>query len=393
MPKAKLTAKLLGETVCPTDKRTINLIDTETHGLMAEIRANGTGTFYLRYNDPRGKRRHYRIGRTTALSVADARRAAQKLNGKVAMGIDPQEEKAEHRATPRVETFVRQSFLPYLASYQRGQSTDWSLLKNHVLPAIGHLYMDEVRRQHLVDMSTHLQLDHKPSSTNRVMVLVRHLFNRAIDWEVPGVARNPSSGIPMLANENQPQRFLTMDEAKRLMKAVEQSESPMLKYIVTLLLLTGARRGEVLNARWEDFDCRSRQWLIPKSKSGRPRYVPLSDPAIRLLESMPRFEGCAYAFPNPTTLKPYSQIFKAWDTARRRAGMPDLRMHDLRHSFASFLVNSGHSLYEVQHLLGHAQPTTTQRYAHLSDETLHTATSSVGSSMEQALNQRAIEVA
>ena len=170
MPKAKLTAKLLAQTICPKDKRTINLTDTDTHGLMVEIRANGTGTFYLRYNDLRGKRRHYRIGRTTALSIADARRAAQQLNGQIAMGIDPQETKADHKATPRVETFVHESFMPYLRSYKRDWSTDWSLLKNHVLPKIGGHHMDEVRRQHLVDLFTNHQTDHKPPGSTATRI-------------------------------------------------------------------------------------------------------------------------------------------------------------------------------------------------------------------------------
>jgi len=390
MPKVKLTEKLLEHTQCPSDKRTINLIDTETHGLIVELRANGTGTFYLRYNDLRGKRRHYRLGRTTALSVADARKAAQRVNGQIAMGIDPQEEKAEHRATPTVSAFVSGSFLPFLKSYKRDWVSDESLMRNHILPAIGHLHMDEVRRQHLVDLFTGHQVDHKPGSTNRVIVLVRHMFNTAIKWEVPGVSKNPSKDIPKVADEGQRQRFLSVEEAQRLMQAVEASQSKMLKYIVVMLLLTGARRNEVLHAKWADFDLSSRQWVLPKNKSAKPRYIPLSEAAVRLLETVPRLDDCAYAFPNLDTRKPYVQIFYAWDTARKNAGLNDLRIHDLRHSFASFLVNSGRSLYEVQHLLGHARPVTTQRYAHLSHETLMNATSQVGRALESVMDVPAL---
>lgn len=393
MPKVKLTEKLLEHTHCPSHKRTINLIDTDTHGLIVELRANGTGTFYLRYNDLRGKRRHYRLGRTSGLSVADARKAAQRLNGQIAMGLDPQEDKTEHRATPLVSSFVLESFLPYLRSYKRDWKSDWSLLKNHVLPAIGDLHVDEVRRQHLVDMFTRHQIDHKPGSTNRVIVLVRHMFNTAMKWEVPGITKNPSKDIPKIANEGQRQRFLSVEEAQRLIRAVESSQSKMLKYVVVMLLLTGARRNEVLNAQWQDFDLSARQWALPKNKSARPRYIPLSDASIRLLETVPKIEDCPYAFPNPNTGKPYTQIYYAWDTARKKAGLDDLRIHDLRHSFASFLVNSGRSLYEVQHLLGHARPVTTQRYAHLSQETLHEATGSVGASLEKAFAQPVIEAA
>ncbi|KAF0279165.1 tyrosine-type recombinase/integrase [Spiribacter aquaticus] len=381
MPTAKLTASLLEKTTCPKDKAKIDLIDTEVHGLVAEIRRQGTGTYYLRYTDHRGKRRYHRLGRIGSMSLGDARKAAQKANGRIAMGHDPREEKATQRATPTVSAFIDESFMPYLKSYKRDWYTDWSLIKNHIRPPIGDLHMDEVRRQHLVDLFTRHQVGHKPGSTNRVIVLVRHLFNCAVKWEVPGVTKNPSKGIPLVANENQRQRFLTVEEAQRLMAAVEQSDSPMLKYIVAMLLLTGARRNEVLHARWQDIDFNSRQWLIPKTKSARTRYIPLSDAALRLIEQVPRVEGCEYIFANPKTGKPFVQIWYPWDTARKRAGLDDLRIHDLRHSYASFLVNAGRSLYEVQHLLGHARPVTTQRYAHLAQETLFEASNQAAAAM------------
>ena len=106
------------------------------------------------------------------------------------------------------------------------------------------------------------------------------------------------------------------------------------------------------------------------SKSGKSRHVPLSKAALDIIHKLPRFEGCSYLLPNPDTLKPYSQIHKAWNNARIAAGLPDMRMHDLRHSMASNMVNSGRSIYEVAKVLGHSQLKTTQRYAHLSQQTL-----------------------
>ena len=117
-----------------------------------------------------------------------------------------------------------------------------------------------------------------------------------------------------------------------------------------------------------------RSWRIPMSKSGKARHVPLSDDVVSILNRLPRFDGCTYVVPNPKTQQPYNNMFCSWNTARTRAGMPELRMHDLRHSFASFLVNAGRSLYEVQNILGHSQLNTTQRYAHLSQATLLDAT-------------------
>ena len=159
----------------------------------------------------------------------------------------------------------------------------------------------------------------------------------------------------------------------------------MLKYIVPMLILTGARKREVLDAKWQDFDFSRRIWRIPMSKSGKARHVPLSDGAMTVLSTMPRKFECEWPFANPETGKPFCNIFSAWNTARKNARLSDVRMHDLRHSFASLLVNSGRTLYEVQHILGHTQVKTTQRYAHLSQDTLlaaaNAATAAVGAVM------------
>jgi integrase len=140
-----------------------------------------------------------------------------------------------------------------------------------------------------------------------------------------------------------------------------------------------------LDSRWEDFDLSLRQWRIPVTKAGKPRYVPLSDGVLRLLASVPHDDDCPWMFPNPKTRCPYVSFFYSWDTARRKAGLGDVRIHDLRHSFASLLINAGRSLYEVQTILGHTQIKTTQRYAHLAPQTLldasNVATHAVGSLM------------
>ena len=186
---------------------------------------------------------------------------------------------------------------------------------------------------------------------------------------------------------NKRERFLNEDEVRRLYDAVLTSENPMLKYIVPMLLLTGARKREVLDARWEDFDVDNRLWRIPFTKTGKPRTVPMSDGVMSVLETVPRVAGSAYVFPNPDTGKPYVTIHNAWDTVRKRAGLREVRMHDLRHSFASILINSGRSLYEVQHLLGHTQVKTTERYAHLQQDTLMRAANVVPNLLGSLLPQ------
>jgi integrase len=155
-----------------------------------------------------------------------------------------------------------------------------------------------------------------------------------------------------------------------------------LQYIVLFLIYTGARKREVLDARWRDIDWAQRSWRIPKTKSGKVRHVPLSTGAIKVLEHLKLNIRNGYLdeqaiFANPKTGVPFVSFFYSWNNARIRAGLPEFRIHDLRHSFASYLVNAGRSLYEVQELLGHADIKTTSRYAHLSRERLVAAVETV----------------
>jgi len=153
---------------------------------------------------------------------------------------------------------------------------------------------------------------------------------------------------------NSRERFLTPEETVRLKAAVEASQNPQLQHIVGLLLLTGARLRELLEARWENVDVARRSWFIPTSKTGKSRYVPLSTPALAIIETLPRFKGCPWLVPNPDTRQPFVSIKHSWQHAIKEADLPGLRLHDLRHSAASFMVNSGVDLFAVGKVLGHA---------------------------------------
>jgi integrase len=148
--------------------------------------------------------------------------------------------------------------------------------------------------------------------------------------------------------------------------------------IIMLALLTGARRGEIMRAEWDHVDLDRGTWLIPETKAGRPRTVPLGDHGIAFLSDLKQTATTRYVCPNPKTGQPFRQIYAQWNKIRKAAGLPDVRFHDLRHTYASALINGSRSLYEVQHILGHTQARTTQRYAHLTHETLRDAAQSIG---------------
>jgi len=193
--------------------------------------------------------------------------------------------------------------------------------------------------------------------------------------------------IKQIKVDNRIERYLTLAQSASLLLAVKESPNSQLLFIVAFLIYTGARKREVLEIRWSDINFDQGSWKISKNKSNKIRHVPLSEGALETLVAvrenwLKRHGGSGlepqhFIFANPNTGKPFSSFFYSWDTARTKAGMPQLRVHDLRHSFASFLVNAGRSIYEVQELLGHADIKTTSRYAHLSRESLKAAVSVV----------------
>jgi integrase len=346
--------------------------------LSLEVRATGGKTYYRRYRDERGNIRQIKLGDERLLQLSDARRLSDSIGRQVAIGEDPLSKKTEARKVPTFSQFIEEQYLPYVKTYKRSWETDVSLLKNHLLPRFGSKYLDDISRQDIVKMHS----DRKSSgaaagSANRLLIMMRYIFNLAVRWEVPSIKVNPTKGVPLMEENNKMERYLSAEEARRLYDAVCKSPNQLLQYIVPMLLLTGARKREVLDAKWSDFDLTRRIWRIPVTKSGKARHVPLSDGALNILSTMPKDINCEWTFTNPDTGKPYVSIFCAWNTARKSVGLADVRIHDLRHSHASFLVNAGRTLYEVQNILGHTQVKTTQRYAHLSHDTLLDATNSV----------------
>jgi integrase len=375
MPKVTLTQVFVDTLVCPTGKSKEDYFDTKTTGLVVQVSSTGRKTYYLRYQNDRKKTIQRKLVCATSVKLIDARELAKKQLSQIALGVDPFDAKKILKDVPTVAEFVIDNYLPYVKTYKRSWDTDASLIKNHVLPNFGKLYMDDISKKDIIQFISQHAKTHKPGSVNRVIILLRYIFNLSIQWETIGVTKNPTAGIPLLEENNKNERYLSAQEANVLIGALQSSENPMLQYIIPMLILTGARKNEVLKSRWEDFNFENRVWRISVTKSGKARHVPISDGVIRLLQSLPH--TCDYVFANPKTHKPFVSIFCSWNTARKSVGLEDVRIHDLRHSFASFLVNNGRSLYEVQRILGHTQIKTTQRYAHLSNDSLLAAANEI----------------
>ena len=379
MAKITLTQQFVKTATCPSGRRKVEYFDTSFKSFGVEIRHSGGKTYFTRFRNQRGTPRQFKLGDANVLSLVQAKLLAGKVQAKVAMGEDPSAKKKETHSVPTFAEFIEQRYLPYVRGYKKAANSDVSYLNNQILPVLGKKYLDEITKKDIIDLHHGLKAKgYKPGTCNRSLVLIRYAFNLAIRWEIPGVKANPSKDVPMFDDHaGKHDRFLSQEETQRLFEEVQKSSNAMLQFIIPMLILTGARKREVLDCRWEDLDLDKRQWRIPTTKAGRPRYVPLSNGVITLLANVPHDERCPWVFPNRKTKKPYKSIFNSWNTARKQAGLSDVRIHDLRHSFASFLVNAGRSLYEVQRILGHTQIKTTQRYAHLSQDTLLDAADAV----------------
>lgn len=244
-------------------------------------------------------------------------------------------------------------------------------MRNHLLPHFGKMRVTEITPRGVSQfLAAKRAAGSSPATVERMRVVLGRSYVLGAQWEVPGTDKNPSRGIPRKPLLNARERFLTAEEAERLREAAAMSQNTQLLAIVQLLLLTGARVRELLDAEWKNVDVDRRTWLIPTSKTGKPRHVPMSSAALAVIADLPRFKDCPWLIPNPDTLLPFVSIKHSWQRALRVANLPGLRIHDLRHSAASFMINGGVPLFDVGKVLGHANYKSTIRYSHLSQASL-----------------------
>lgn len=390
--------------------------DSELKGLAVRITARGAKAFVLDYR-AEGRQRRITIGAHPDWSVQAARQAAKNLKRQVDTGRDPMGQRHAERAAPTIWDLwdrYRTEHLPRKAA--RSQADERSMWERIILPRFGKTKLAAI--DHAAIDAFHRDITNirgTPVRANRVIEVLRKAFNLAIRWN--WCEQNPVSGVRR-NSEAKRERYLNKEEIAALARALNQHCEPVSANAIKLLMLTGARRGEVLNATWDMFDLENGVWTKPSAhtKQRRLHRVPLNGPALRLLTEMKKQVGqiteagnsstISYVFPGADR-KPLGDIKRTWASVCRRAGLatqvekmgrdrkivkgkdgkpklvwqPTVRIHDLRHSFASILVSAGASLPLIGQMLGHTQVQTTHRYAHLFDDPLRKAAETVANAI------------
>lgn len=371
--------------------------DTRVSGFGLRVTANGARAFVLNYFTRANRReRRITIGDTDTWSVASARERARELQRLVDNGGDPLAEIETERAAPTVNYLVDRYVLEHLPRKRPRSRIEDERLLPIIRAALGQDKVADIGFTDIDKLHRDVTRERGPFRANRVIALLSKMLALAVKWgyrvdnPCKAVERNP---------EPKRSRYLSPEEIGRLMAALDTEEDKQAADIIRLLLLTGARSAEVLTATWNQFDLEAGLWTKPHAatKQKEEHRLPLADEAVALLKRLAtlaqdgrkapsRHQGATdgrpkngrYVFPGKTALAPRKAIRHAWERVIKAAGLADVRIHDLRHTHASLLVNSGYSLPVIGGLLGHKTVQTTARYAHLSDDTLRNAAKSVG---------------
>ena len=378
MPKIHLKPQFVANPPRSMDKPKIDYFDTQLAGFMLEVRQTGTATYYIRYRDKGGYIRQIKIGTPDTMSLEEARSTARTLKSQAVIGFDPREAQRKLKAMPTFKEFVFNQYLPYVKTYKRSWQHDQVLIEQRLLRLWSNRRMSEFTTQDLIAFqNTLVKGKLQPGTVNRYMAMVKYIFNLAERWEI--IDKAPTRNVKPLEDYGGRERFLSPEELQRLLQALNDCNRPVLPDVFRFLLLTGARRNEALQLEWKELDLVNGIWTLPaeRNKAKKTKVIPISSEALNIVLRY-RGNGFDHVFINPETGQPFNNTFWTWERIRIKAGMPELRVHDLRHAHASLLVNNGRSLYEVQKLLGHSQLSTTQRYAHLSQDTLRQATEEIG---------------
>jgi integrase len=358
--------------------------DPALPGFGVRITAAGHRAFVLTYWNRAGRQRRYTIGSFPDWSVTGAREEAHRLKRLIDAGGDPLAEIAAERGAPTVNDLIERFLEEHVARKRPRTQYDYcNMIERHLRPALGRMKVAEVAWGDIDALHRGITKAGRATQANRVVTMVAKMFALAIRWKMR--ADNPAKGIER-NQEQKRKRYPSADELRRLTAALDQHADQQAADIFRVCLLTGCRSGEAMAARWADLDLTAGIWTKPGSttKQKTDHVVPLSAPARQLLAELRHKTNGPWVFPADSKPGHRVTVQKTWLALCAAARIAGLRIHDLRHGFASQLVSSGASLPLIGSLLGHSNPQTTARYAHLFDDPQRAAVERVGAVISNA---------
>lgn len=362
--------------------------DCDVKGFGVRVYGTGKRTYVVQYRA--GKRtRRLTLGQHGPLTTDEARKLAMQRLGDVARGEDPSADIQTKRRAPTVSALCDRFLEEYVAQHckpttYRSYST---IIRNHVKPKLGAFLINDVKRADVAAL--HFDMRNTPYHANRTLMVISKMFNVAEDWGLREEGANPTRRIKKYREEEK-KRYLTDQEQFRLGQVLQEvlEDGTETEHVVSaflLLLLTGCRRNEIQTLKWEYVHYTHLD--LPDSKTGRRR-IPLPREAYDIIASLPRRDGNPYVILGITEEGHITDLERPWRRIRERAGLEGVRIHDLRHTYASVAMQDGIDPFTLKEILGHKNLTTTLRYAHLADDAVQRAAGSVASRVAGAMGRR-----
>jgi integrase len=360
------------EALEPCD-RDVDYYDEDLKGFGVRVRPSGRKTYFVMMRHKYVMRR-FTVGSHGAVAPEQARLKAKQIISDLAIDKNPTAEMEALRNAITVKSLGERFLEEYVPIHCKPstQSEYKRCVEIFINPEIGTMRLVSVERTDIAKL--HHGLRHIRYQANRVLGVLSVMFTQAENWNLRPIASNPCRGVKKY-KETKRERYLDKHELKRLGQAlrIEDEFAPSAVACVRLLILTGCRLGEIQTLKWSYLDLDRHLAFLPDSKTGK-KTLYLGAVAVELLKSLPKMKDNPYVITGEVGGQYLTDMQKPWRRIRKAAGIPDVRLHDLRHTFASSGVGLGEGLPIIGRLLGHSQPQTTARYAHLAaDPTLAAA--------------------
>jgi integrase len=378
----RLTKDAIDRAVPPEAGRKERFIrDDEVRGLGVRVCASGEKSFIFEARI-KGRPRRMTLGRWPDLNVAQARAKANEKRAAIARGEDPAAEAEAARKEPTFADLAAAFMERHARPNKRSAWQDENTLRRYVPNGWNNRRLSDITRADVARLHSKVGEDHGHYAANRTLALLRTMFNLARVWEL-FKGENLALGIKQF-REQKRERYLSPDELAAVNRALLEEPDWRWRAYFPLALMLGTRKSELLSARWADIDLGARTWRIPETKDGNSHLLPLPAPTVAILGGLPSHGNSDWVFPGDGATGHIVEPAKAWQRVRARAGVPDVRIHDLRHTLASWLVAQGFNLPLIGRALNHSQVATTARYAHLALDPVRAALEQTAALMTSA---------